>query len=178
MKTINEGTLYEGWAGSKARTWHTDSELGQFIRNDLKKAGIKASVRFRKGGYLTSLTVTMTIRSDELLSFEEWSTKNNLLDCLKFGCWLDYYDESGCHNTIHYDSYCHSDDQERLQSLILKTRYEELIKLVAEDVMRPEALARLNTIKSIVISYNRDCTNSQIDYFDRDIYDSYNFKVV
>ena len=37
--------------------------------------------------------------------------------------------------------------------------------------------AKYKTVQAIVDSYNRDCSNSMVDYFDRDIYDHYTFKV-
>ncbi len=47
---------------------------------------------------------------------------------------------------------------------------------------RPEALTKdaykkYETVKAIVNSYNRDCSNGMVDYFDRDIYDYYAFKI-
>ena len=46
------------------------------------------------------------------------------------------------------------------------------------DALTDEANKKHQLLKDIVNSFNRDCSNGMIDYFDRDFYDSYYFKVV
>lgn len=43
--------------------------------------------------------------------------------------------------------------------------------------MKPAALDRLKLAEAIVNTYNHDCSNSIIDYFDRWIYDDYRVKI-
>ena len=69
---VDGGGLYDGWKGGNRSKWHSEKELKACLLEDFKKAGIKASVRFNRAGWLTSITVTMKIRADEILSYDEF----------------------------------------------------------------------------------------------------------
>lgn len=47
----------------------------------------------------------------------------------------------------------------------------------SESVLKPAALERLKLAEAIVNTYNHDCSNSMVDYFDRWIYDDYCVKI-
>lgn len=183
---VDGGGLYDGWAGGNARTWHTDKELKAFLMADFKKAGIAASVRFGRGGYLTSLTVTIKISASDIKSFEDWKAENN--DRIFWGSfpWIDYVDEFGTVKTIHREEAYNmkGEEGEKVREACRKCTYEYMVKKLTNsgstpdpEVLSKAAAAKLDTVKAIVGSYNRDCSNGMIDYFDRDIYDSYTFKV-
>lgn len=70
VERVDGGGYYDGWKGGNAGTWHSDKELKAFLLADFKKAGIKASVRFNRAGYLTSITVTIKITANDVKTFE------------------------------------------------------------------------------------------------------------
>lgn len=179
-KFVDGGGLYDSWEGGKNRSWHSDKELKAFLLDDFKKAGIKATVRFNRAGYLTAITCTITVKTSELQTYEEWKAGKCWIDCRGCGAWLNYTDEFGKLQTIHADKFETLPDQERteLNENILRTRYESLFNNVYPEILRESASKRYNLMQEIVSTYNRDCSNGMVDYFDRDIYDSYDIKVV
>lgn len=181
---VDGGGLYDGWEGGNNKTWHSDKELKALLLQDFKKAGIAASVRFGRGGYLTSITVTIKISADEIKPFEAWGEDFHVIA----GRWNYYTDENGRIRDIYGEEY-YSMPEERQADLfenIKHTAYVLAVKHLTEsgnmhgkeiDVLTEAGNAKYKTVQAIVDSYNRDCSNSMIDYFDRDIYDHYTFKV-
>jgi hypothetical protein len=178
--------LYDGWEGGKNHTWRNDKELKQLLLNDFKKVGLKATIRFNKAGYLTSLTVTMTIKKEDIKSFEEWDSESYHIVA---SSWNNYRDENGELQTIYGEKFYSLDIEEQriLFDNIKRTDYEQKVKRLMNDscfdfseidILNEKANRNFKLLKDIVASYNKDCSNSQIDYFDRDIYDHYRFKVV
>jgi hypothetical protein len=187
-KEVDPGTLYAGWEGGNARTWHSDKELKSFILSDLKKAGIKATIRFNRAGYLTSLTVTITISENDLKTYEEYKTNFDPYDSRCVGSWLYYTDEKGDIKSMHREKFFELEGNERVETLenITRTHYQRAKDHLktdscgyedGSDILRPDAVNKYSIVKKIVASYNRDCSNSMVDYFDRDIYDHYSFKL-
>lgn len=181
---VDGGGYYDGWAGGKSRTWHSDKELKQFLLEDFKKAGIKATVKFNKAGYLTSITVTMKITNEDLKTFEEWAQGDFYIHPSKH---YMYKDENGDKISIYGNDYYLLDESEKATLIdnIKLCMYEYEVKRIVEysyhkkvEIFTNEANKRFQLLQDIVSSYNRDCSNSQLDYFDRDIYDSYRFKLV
>ena len=183
-KFVDGYGLYDGWEGGKNRQWRSDKELKQFLLDDFKKAGIKASVRFNRAGYLTSITVTIKITENDIKTFEEWDSDTYHIAAHS---WNNYRDESGKLQTIFGERFYSLEENEQKKMLdnIKRTDYELSVDRLTSnsysfsdiDVLREEASRKYNLVKEIVTSYNRDCSNSQIDYFDRDIYDHYTFKI-
>lgn len=184
---VEEGSLYEGWAGGNARTWHTDQELKAYILADCKKAGIKASIRFHRAGYLTAFTATMTIKADEIKTFEEWDETAEP-DYTPAGRWINYTDEAGKICTIYGDDLytLQGAEFEAMRANIRRTNYELEKRHMLDgnsfsnhkfNLLREDARRRMDTLQAIVDSYNRDQSNTMIDYFDRDIYDDYCVKI-
>lgn len=177
-KTINPGTLYEGWEGSKAKTWHSEKELKTALQKEFKAAKIPASIRFGRGGYLTAMTVTIIISADEIKPFEAWKKGFNPYRYM----WLSYVDESGNYKTVHRDTVCDGITADMLEKIALQTYREAVAMLPAAtspgtELLTPAAAARYEKAVSIVDEYNRDCSNAMIDYFDRRIYDNYRIKI-
>lgn len=183
-KFVDGGGLYDGWEGGNNRAWHSEQELKALLLQDFKRAGISATIRFRKGGYLTSLTVTIKIKPEEVKSFEEWGKDFHVAA----GRWNYYTDENGHIRDIYGDKYygLSEEEQEDLFDNIKKTSYDLAVHHLTEsgnchgheiDVLTDAGNAKYSTVQAIVNSYNRDCSNSMVDYFDRDIYDHYTFKI-
>ena len=185
------GGLYDGWRGGNSRKWRSSDELKTFLLSDFKKAGIKASVKRNRAGYLISITVTMTVKADEILNYEQWLEKTS--DAAGFhivaGSWYDYIDEGGIHKNIFGEAFysLSREEQDKIREKIARQQYQHALKhmteshthsLVKYSALNDTASARLDLVKRIVASYNHDQSNSMIDYFDRDIYDHYCVKVV
>lgn len=182
-KFVDGYGLYDGWQGGKNRTWRGDKELKQFLLDDFKKAGIKATVRFNRAGYLTSITVTIKITAEDIKSFEEWDSPSFYVN----SGWNCYTTEDGKLDHIFGEKFYSlpEEEQKPMFENIKRTAYELKVKHLTDtsysfsdiEVLREEANKKFELVKRIVTSYNRDCSNSQIDYFDRDIYDHYTFKI-
>jgi len=189
-KTVEHGTLYEGWEGGNCRSWHSDQELKQFILADLKKLGIKASIRFKKAGYLTSFVMTLTLKKDMVKSFEVWEADYNFFSKSSFG-WVYYIDDNGVQKDIHREQLLdlESSDPERFKKIIesaKKVAYENAVRNLSSsncyfggglDILTEEGNNILDSAHAVVSSYNHDQSNSMIDYFDRSIYDDYSIKI-
>lgn len=183
-KFVDGGGLYDGWEGGNNKSWSTDKELKAFLLADFKRAGISASVRFNRAGYLTSITVTIKISPDDIKPFDEWEASYNVPG----SGWISYEDENGTHRDIFAEKFWSLPDDEReaLLPYIKRAAYEYSVQRLTtygnphrgeEDVLTENGNRIFSTVQAIVSSYNRDCSNSMIDYFDRDIYDNYTFKV-
>ena len=184
VKEVYPGTLYAGWEGGNNRKWNTEKELKAFILADLKKAGIPATIRFNKAGYITSLTLTVTISSADVRPFEDWKEHFHV----KAGQWNYYTDETGKLCDIYGEQFYSlpSDDQQKMLENIARTTYNLEIKHLSNNniyhsadvaALSESGQKKLETILAIMDSYNRDCSNSMVDYFDRSIYDHYSFKI-
>lgn len=136
--SVNPSTIptIDGWRGVNARSWRSEAELKAMVIADCKQAGIPVTVRFGRGGYLTSMTVTIKIKRDEIATTDEHD-----ISCLT---------SRGCSMSDHLLRQCLTADGYR--------KYQR--------------------VKAIVDSYNRDESDIMTDYFDRDIYDHYTFKIM
>ena len=183
-KFVDGGGLYDGWEGGNNKTWHTDQELKALLLADFKRAGIAATIRFNRAGYLTSLTVTIKISAAEIKPFDEWGKDFHVVA----GRWNYYTDEVGKIRDIYGESYYTLPEAEQAAMFenIKRTHYNLAVAHLTEngnchgreiDVLTEAGNAKYKTVQAIVDSYNRDCSNSMVDYFDRDIYDHYTFKV-
>lgn len=185
VEHVDGGGLYDGWKGGKAGTWHSDKELKAFLLADFKKAGIKASVRFNRAGYLTSITVTITISANDVKTFEAWAEDWRP----SVSGWLYYINEAGRIESIFSERFYGMSETERAKLLpnIKRTQYDMEVRHLTEsgcshsgkeDVLTDNGNRIFETVQAIVTSYNHDQSNGMIDYFDRDIYDHYAFKIV
>lgn len=186
VEAVDGGGYYDGWKGGKAGTWHSDQELKQLILADFRKAGIKATIRFDRGGYLTSMNVTIRMSADAVKPFEAfhdpaWRPSGS--------GWYGYTDADGNHHDIFGSAFLALTEAEQAEilPLIERNRYDVALHCLQscsshhpdeEKLLTDEVRKVYDTARAIVTSYNRDQSNSQIDYFDRDIYDSYCVKLV
>lgn len=183
-KFVDGGGLYDGWEGGNAHEWHSDKELKTLLLADFKRAGIKATIRFDRAGYLTSLTVTISIPSTMIRPLAEYEYTPHTNQ------WVSYIDENGNHKDIHGQDYwwgITAEEREALAPRVKEYAYNNGLKHITEantwspyekGILTDEGQKILDTVQEIVASYNRDCTNTMIDYFDRSIYDHYAVKFV
>lgn len=185
---INPNTLYAGWRGGKNRTWKSTEELKQLLKEDFKKAGVKVTIRQGRGGYLTSLYFTIQLFPEDIRSFEEYKAElENACDFWRrvsaFG-WVGYHTDNHEYKQIHIDEAANriNNGEEELIEKIVSAKYShEKASLTngeaRDDILTESGKYKLATVKQIVSTYNKDCSNGMIDYFDRDIYDWYRFKI-
>lgn len=177
-KFVDGGGLYDGWEGGNNKKWSTDQELKALLMSDFRKAGISASIRFGRGGYSTSLTVTIRIRPEDIAPFEQFAESYNI----GLSGWLYYTDETGKIKDIYADRFwgMTGTEREEMQDNITRTAYKMSVDHLRDghpEALTKDAYKKYETVKAIVNSYNRDCSNGMVDYFDRDIYDYYAFKI-
>lgn len=181
VKFVDGGGLYDGWEGGNYKAWRTDQELKALLMTDFRKAGISASVRFGRGGYSTSLTVTIRIKPEEIATFEVFRNKYSI----DLSGWLRYTEEGGKVRDIYAGDFWAMTGEERsaMQENIVQTAYNTALSRMNDwgdfdkTILTDEAYLKCELARHIVDSYNRDCSNSMVDYFDRDIYDHYRVKI-
>ena len=179
-ETTEKGTLYEGWRGGNCGKWRDEKELKALILADLKKCGIKATLKFRPGGYLIAFTLTLTITADHIKTFEEYKKDGFKID---FYGWNIYTTEAGKIDYIMGDA-VDMNNAELLDN-IAKTRYKmEVENLTGNtyhrnnaEILNDAGNEILEATTAILNSYNSDNSNGQIDYFDRAFYDHITFKI-
>lgn len=194
LKKIENGGLYDGWEGANARAWKSREELKALLLADFRRAGIRATVRARRSGYNEKITVTVRIAPDEIKTFEEWRDeyRGNDIDFIDylfgFGGWICYCAEDGQYKNIHSDTLHAMPEAERaeLAGIIVRGVYRRFVDIEQDantyfkksaSVLKKSAAERLKLTEAIVNTYNHDCSNSMIDYFDRWIYDDYCVKI-
>jgi hypothetical protein len=121
-----KGTIYEGWRGGNNATWRDEKELKALIINDLKKCGIKSTMRFNRAGYLISFTLTVTIKADQIKDFETWKNENFKIDL--YG-WNLYTTEAGKIESIHGEQI--DNNNAELIENIAKTEYKKAVDHLA-----------------------------------------------
>lgn len=158
FKQTGEG-LYSGWTGCNNGDLY-GQELKKAILAELKKNEIKATARERSSCYHTAFTFTVKVPAEMIDTAEAYAKR--LIDHDEtLPTWI--YNESG--ECIRRES-LPDDYDERAAMLTAHARH------VYRDRIEP-VKAFEDTVKAIVSSFNRDHSNSMVDYFDRGFYDSY-----
>lgn len=186
---VDGGGLYDGWQGGNYSNWNTTKELKDLLKAAFKKCGLKVTIRESGNCYCTSLYFTWTIsKSKDIESFENFRNKYKYTHNAYNG-WIYYKDEDGKTRDIFYDEFYNiqCNDPEKAEKIMnghVLYEYEAQIEHGAGyknnplEVLTEGAEKRRQLLFNIVSSFNRDCSNSMIDYFDRSFYDDYKFKVV
>lgn len=177
------GTRYEGWSGSK--TWTDGNDLKKKILTDCKKAGIKATIRQRRGGWTTAITTTLYIKRSEIKSYDEFMQNKTTWDIVSLCDWNNYTTPEGKIDMI-YGAKIDQNDKALIDN-ILHTTYQVYVDGLDnsessikyhKDILKDTAYQRASALEAIVREYNHDNSDSQTDYFDRGIYDYYSIKVI
>lgn len=182
---VEAGSLYEGWRGGNNSKWCGYDELKSLLLEDFKRAGIKASIRRERAGYLLSINVTLKLSAGDILPFESWKPENYYISPSQ---WHYYTDEEGKVVDIWGERYydLEAEEQKAMYENIIFTDYQLRRRHIESgytlnnydvDILAPAALQKFFLLKTIVASYNHDQTNTMVDYFDRDIYDDYSIKI-
>lgn len=138
------------------------------IKKEFKKHFplFKVSIRQRNAGYLDSVTIELTIsKSSDLMTLEEFEKNfNDLSTDIKFGYRYELDKNIAAFN-LDNRSY-------------IENRYNVLIHEESDAVLSDQARNAMEWIRKAFASFNRDESNGMADYFDRDIYDFYNYNWV
>lgn len=158
--------------GSKSHKWLFGADLSAAVREDLKKAGIKASCKIHTYSGGQSLTVTLKTTAADYIPFEQYLESFRL----NYSGWITYGPGAG--EFIHSDKYFELDgeERERIRQAAAAWQYnknttqESTPRVGWIDWLTDEAKAVVEQIDSIVSAYRYDCSNSMVDYFDTNFY--------
>lgn len=183
---VDPGTLYEGIEGGNYNKWRGYDDLKAKLAAIFKRDGLKVSMKRKCDGYLLAICFTVTLSTDCFIPYDEWR-KKFFGEALR-GSWLYYTDEDGKTRDIFAEKFwaiTDADEREKLAENIRRTFYDmERDRITRgaeihgkETTLSESSLAKLDRVRSVVASFNRDCSNSMVDYFDRAIYDDYSVKI-
>lgn len=183
---VDPGSLYEGIEGGNYNKWSGYDDLKEKLAAIFKRDGIKVSMKRERAGYLLAIRFTVTLSPDCFMPYDEWREKF-FGEALR-SSWLYYTDEDGKTREIFAEKFWainDADEREKLAENIRRTFYDmERRRITRGDEIHGKtttlaagALAKLDRVRAVVGSFNRDCSNGMIDYFDRAIYDDYCVKI-
>lgn len=171
------------------------SDLSKAIRTDLKKwniKGVSVSVKTYSGGQHLYLTITPNAGDfksleeyKKLFYYEDGMPNYSELEGMVHWSWIGYR-EDGKGKSIHAEHFNAMEDGEEKKSIFdsaIEYYYnEETSGNVNERfynqyrAFTEQFITRFSRIKQVVDSYNHDDSNSMVDCFDRDFYESYTIK--
>lgn len=182
---------YDGWTGNQNQNLY-GKELTKAIRQDLQKVLCEGgrplkkpevSVRQGRGGYITSLYITITAdRHGDLIATDE-EIRERVIDRMRHGerRWV------GKTYNIYYDNYRAMSDEEQRQieqdtadTVIAGVKGDIDINeyfIDKEEILSDYGKQVFKACKQVVNAYNSDHSDIETDYFDRGIYDYYNLRV-
>ena len=156
------------------RKWTNEEDLIQKLKNDFKANAIKATIRRERGGYTTSLIITVKTEDSNFVPFEEYvkSYKPHPNDII-------YTDNHGMSIDFWTWQELPDDERERVKAFDAKVVYnyqhEENAQINHYFVEKYDAFTsdfqdKLKKIVEICNSYNYDKSDSQRDYFEVGFY--------
>lgn len=170
FKQTGEG-IYSGWTGCNAKQYRDSNELKAAIIAELKKNGIKATGRQGRGGYLTSFLFTVTVPEQFQVSEDQYIETEMNKGASGRRIWWTKPDGSDIFHEMLFA--LPAEEIDEIRRATYRAEYRSALRYGDDAIADPEFV---KTVKVIVDSFNSDHTNSMIDYFDRDIYDSYKWK--
>lgn len=158
--------------GSKSNKSLYGAELTKAIREDLKRVGIKATVRKYHGG--SSIAVTISASASDYVPFETFLQSFELHD------YVDFYnadDQRVCERDFWSAGHDQQKEIIRATALHYYKGYVEKESFSVNHyyldrltVFTPEALERIKLANQVVMAYRYDESNSQVDYFNTNFY--------
>lgn len=185
IKRINQGTIYEGWEGDKYCTWSSDQELKKLLLDDLKHHGIKATIRFRRGGISTAFVLTVNMPKSYLIPFDTWKLTYRYRPVNGSYFWK-VNDQWQMLEVERFDMLTKKEQEEIIESCKLSLYFDSVEEMKSgssnsnryNDLLTEDGQKMMQTAQYIVDSYNHDGGSIQTDYFDRSIYDNYAIKLM
>ena len=182
---------YDGWTGNQNQNLY-GKDLTKAIRQDLQKVLCDGerplkksdiSVRQGRGGYTTSLYITIkTERHSDLIATDK-EIRERVIDSVRHGerSWV------GATFNIYRENYRAMSDEEQRQvendtADAVLTGIKGGIHINEHYIDREEILSDFGkqvfkACEQVVDGYNSDHSDIMTDYFDRGIYDNYELKV-
>lgn len=182
---------YDGWTGNQNQNLY-GKDLTRAIRQDLQKVLCEGerplkksdvSVRQGRGGYTTSLYVTIkTDRHGDIMATDE-EIRERVIDSVRHGerNWV------GAAFNMHRDLYRAKSDEEQRQieedtaKAVLNTIKGDMninhYHIDKNEILSDYGKQVFKACNQIVDAYNSDHSDIMTDYFDRGIYDSYELSV-
>lgn len=170
FKQTGEG-IYTGWTGCNAKQYRSDDDLKAAIIAELKKNGIKATGRKNRAGYLTSFTFTVTVPEQFQVTEDQYIETEMSKGASGRRIWWTKPDGSDIFHEMLFT--LPAEEIDEIRRATYRAEYRSALQYGDDAIAAPEFV---KTVKTIVDSFNSDHSNSMIDYFDRDIYDSYKWK--
>ena len=172
VKPTFEGINLEGLEGL-TMTAH-GSDFAKVVREELKKRGAKGvTIRCGRGGYTTSITVTIKMTPDDYMSVEELLERNPNLK-YEFKCELgtSEYINGKWYNLDQYNNMTDS-EKEELFKLYVIHRFYNISQINHYHIERKyypaltkKAFDRVSAIIKIANAWNYDNSDPMTDYFD------------
>ena len=188
---VDGGGLYDGWQGGNYSAWKDTKELKNLLKAAFKKTGLKVTIREESGTFTTSLHFTWSISRENIETFEKFCDKYGRDNAKMFICsHMTYKNDDGTYSHIFIDEFyklvgTEPEEAERIINGHLLYEYEHEIEHGLDwrnsgniDAYTDETNKKKQLLKDIVNSFNRDCSNGMIDYFDRSFYDYYHIKLI
>lgn len=182
---------YDGWTGNQNQNLY-GKELTKAIRQDLQKVLCEGerplkksdiSVRQGRGGYTTSLYITIkTDRHGDLIATDE-EIKERVIDNMRCGRmnWV------GATFNIYHENYRAKPDEEQRQiedetanAILDRIKGDMSINhyhIDREEILSDYGKQVFRACEQVVNAYNSDHSDVMTDYFDRGIYDNYVLRV-
>lgn len=183
--TTREGYMGAiAWDGSNSGRFLYGAELSQAIRDAIKRDGIKGvtvAVKTFAGGQ--EIKVTFKAAPSDFVSLDEYITATQGKDFSAWG-WITDPDTG---DTVHVDTMYAWDSEKRARfhRAAAEAEYRKMTEhpnqindncIDSYKMFTPRFIAKLHRIRLITNSFNRDDSNSQVDYFDRAFYEWFYIK--
>lgn len=156
------------------RNWTNEEDLVTKLKNDFKANGIKATIRRERGGYTTSLLITIKTEDSDFIPFEDYV--KSYKPCPKD---IIYTDNHGMSIDFWTWQALPDNEKERIKAFDAKVVYNYQHEENAQinhyfvekyDAFTNEFKAKLKKVVEICNSYNYDRSDSQTDYFEVGFY--------
>lgn len=180
--------------GSKSDKSLYGADLSKAIRQDLKRAGIKATARCHSYSGGQHLTVTLEVGKEDFISEAEFINNYNLYEDFKQATWIDIPGE-GCvlRDKVLFsgDEYYTAERREEIRIAIAKDKYAKYWNSGEKTswgstnnaeisptrwehkeyaMFTEKAFQRMQLAERIIMAYRYDDSNSMVDYFSTNFY--------
>ena len=183
-----------GWKGKNLDFSRDIKDIAKIIRSQFKKKfpGYKISARISRFSGGQSLDVVVWMHTSDLMSKEDYIQMyvNNPMEFADYNGRMGYIDEIGHYHWVDaYQFFNNKSDDELYQ--FFSAQYDNTIKEYSEGSntyptihytsaeSAPIPLINsepLDYLRSLIDSFNYDNSNSMVDYFDVNFYDSLEYK--
>lgn len=164
------------WVGNNCKALY-GSDLAKVFRQEFKTYGIKGvTVRAGKATYTDDFTFTVKTTASDYISLDEYVKNYTINDLVDGRAWIKNIDGSDLFTDKFWD--LDGDTQHKILEYNAKIDYEretQDLQLNHYYIDRYKAfttamIEKLDLLNKIILSYNHDDSNDQVDYFDTNFY--------